>query len=533
MSIHLRPAATLSGDGSSTARRWWALGVLCCSLLMVNLDNTVLNVALPTLVRDLRATTSQLQWIVDAYVLVYASLLLVAGSIADRVGRKNTFLLGLAAFAAGSAWAAHCATVDTLIAARAGMGIGAAMMMPSTLSIITDLFRDDGERRRAIGLWAATSGLGIAIGPVVGGALLAHFWWGSVFLINVPIAAMAILCALPLVPNSRNAGGARIDIAGAVLSVVGLGLLLWSIIEAPVKGWTSTPVLLVGAGAAVVLVTFGWTEHRSGHPMLNLAFFRNRNFSAAVGSLSMVTFGLYATLFVMTQFLQFSLGYTALQTGLRTLPAAGAVALIAPMSATLVGRLGTRVVVVFGLAVTAGGLWQMSLATPQSGYGQVVAGMVMLGAGAGLALPAATSSVLATLPQSDTGVGSATNGAFMQVGGALGVAVIGSLTSTRYQNRMSGTLAPMHLPRWITDIIDGSLGGALTVAQHAGGAVGVQLGRLARSAYVDGMDLGLRTAAVVAAVGALVALLGLDSTGQQTRSHPTRLAEHGDTTSGR
>jgi len=214
------------GTGSPGFSRWLALAVLCVSILMVNLDNTVLNVALPTLVRDLHATSSQLQWIVDAYALVFGGLLLVAGSLADRVGRKRTFLAGVVAFAGGSAWAALSGSVDLLIAARASMGIGAALMMPSTLSIITDMFRDAGQRQRAIGLWAGTSGLGFALGPIVGGLLLARFWWGSVFLINVPIAVAGLLCALRLVPDSRNPAALRPDLAGAVLSTAGLGLVL-------------------------------------------------------------------------------------------------------------------------------------------------------------------------------------------------------------------------------------------------------------------------------------------------------------------
>ena len=226
-------------ERSPGSSRWLALAVLCVSILMVNLDNTVLNVALPTLVRDLNATSTQLQWILDAYALVFGGLLLVAGSLADRVGRKRTFLAGLVAFAGGSAWAAFSGSVGVLIAARASMGIGAALMMPSTLSIITDMFRDGGQRQRAIGLWAGTSGLGFALGPIVGGLLLAHFWWGSVFLINVPIAAAGLLCAISLVPDSRNPAALRPDVAGAVLSIAGLGLVLWSIIEAPVHGWSA------------------------------------------------------------------------------------------------------------------------------------------------------------------------------------------------------------------------------------------------------------------------------------------------------
>src|ERR1019366_3397863 len=274
------------------------------------LDNTVLNVALPTLVRDLGATSSQLQWIVDAYVIVFAGLILVSGSLADRFGRKRTFIVGLILFAAGSTWAAYSGSVGMLIAARASMGIGGSLIMPSPLAIITDVFSEPRQRQRAFGFWAATSGAGIALGPIVGGLLLAHFWWGSVFLINVPIAALALVLAFPFVPNSRNLQAGRPDVLGALLSISGLGLLLWAIIDAPVHAWSSPTVIGAGIGGVAVLVCFAVWERFASQPMLRLSFFRRREFSVAVLSVSMVMFGLFGALFVLTQFLQFDLGYT-------------------------------------------------------------------------------------------------------------------------------------------------------------------------------------------------------------------------------
>lgn len=490
----------------ATDRRWLALAVLCVSLLMVNLDNTVLNTALPTLVRDLHATDSQLQWIVDSYVIVFAGLLLVMGSLADRVGRKRVFLVGLTAFAAGSAWAAFSGSVSALIAARASMGIGAAMMMPSTLAIITNSFRDPGERQRAIGLWAGTSGVGIALGPIVGGALLARFWWGSVFLINVPVAAAGLLAAVPLVPDSRNPAARRPDLAGAALSITGLGLLLWAIIEAPVHGWTSGLVIGTGVAGLAVLGAFTIWEFIAAEPMLDLGFFRNRRFTGAVTSVGLVTFGLFGSLFVLTQYLQFELGYTALQAGVRVIPAAAAIAVIAPFSALAVRLAGSKLVLAAGLLIIAGGLWQMSGATTASTYLDTLPGMVMLGIGAGLAIPCATGSVMGSLPPEHTGVGSATNGTFLQVGGALGVAVIGSLLATRYQDRMTSVLAARHLTGLPAHLAEGSLGGALAVAGRIGGAAGAALAHLARAAFMSGMGLGLMTGAVVAGGGGLLAL---------------------------
>jgi EmrB/QacA subfamily drug resistance transporter len=502
-------ASARQGSASGPPRRWLALGVLCVSLLMVNLDNTVLNVALPTLVRVLHATSSQLQWIIDSYIMVFAGLLLVAGSLADRVGRKRTFLAGLAAFAGGSAWAAFSGSVHVLIAARASMGIGAALMMPSTLAIITDTFRGRGERQRAIGFWAATSGVGIALGPIVGGLLLARFWWGSVFLINVPVAAVGVALAIPLVPDSRNDAAGRAHLARAPLFLAGLGLLLWSIIEAPLQGWSSVPVIGTGLGGLAILALFGYWESVTKQPMLQLRFFRNRSFSAAIGSVGLVMFGLFGALFIMTQFLQFDLAYTPLQAGIRILPAAGAVALIAPLSTPLVRAAGTKLVVAAGLLSIAAGLWQVSGISVTSTYPDIIPGMVLLGLGAGLAIPAATGSVMGSLPRSDTGVGSATNGALMQVGGALGVAVIGSLLSTRYTGRMTAALAAYHLPHAIESAILGSVGGALAVAAHAGGAAGALLAYAARAAFISGGSLGLRTGAAVALAGCVLALLAL------------------------
>jgi len=504
-------AARPAGRAGAPARPWLALAVLCVSLLIVTLDNTVLNVVLPTLVRDLHATTSQLQWIVDAYVMVFAGLLLVAGSVADRVGRKRTFVAGLAAFAAGSAWAAFSGSVGVLIAARASMGIGAALIMPSTLSIITDMFRDGGQRQRAIGLWAGTSGVGIALGPIIGGLLLAHFWWGSVFLINVPIALVGIACGLPLVPNSANPGAAAPDLGGALLSIAGLGLVLWSLIEAPVHGWSSALVIGTGLGGLAVLALFGAWERASKHPMLNLDFFRQRQFSAAISSVGLVTFGLFGSLFVLTQYLQFDLGYTALQAGIRVLPAAGAIALVAPLSTAAVRAVGTKLTAAAGLAIIAGGLWQISGATVATTYLGTLLGMIMLGVGAGLVIPSGTASVMGSLPQEHTGVGSATNGAFLQIGGALGVAVIGSLLSTRYQDHITAAVAPYHVPQAVLTTILGSLGGALAVSAHVGGFLGAALGHLARSAFISGMDLGLTVGAAVALAGCLLALVALPS----------------------
>jgi EmrB/QacA subfamily drug resistance transporter len=496
--------------GAAPSRnRWAALAVLCVTVLIVNLDNTVLNVALPTLVRDLNASSSDLQWIVDAYIIVFAGLLLTAGSLADRVGRKKTFVAGLVIFAGGSAWAAFSGSVGLLIAARASMGVGGALMVPSTLSIITDMFREPALRQRAIAMWAGTSGLGVALGPIIGGLLLSHFWWGSVFLINVPIAAIGLLAAFPLVPDSKNPAAPAPDLTGAILTIAGIGLILWAIIEGPVRGWSSGLVIGGGVAGLVILGVFAVWERNSSHPMLKLDFFRMRSFSAAIPAVATAMFGLYGALFVLTQFLQFSLGYSALQTGVRLLPAAGTLLLAAPLSAAPVRFLGSKLTMGAGLALIAGGLWQISGATGATTFGGTVLGMVLLGAGAGLTLPTATGSVVGSVPRGDSGVASATSSTAIQLGGAIGVAVVGSLLSTRYQGRMSAALAGQHLSQPIVAAIQSSLGGALTVAAHAPAQTGELLARAARAAFVSGMDLGTLVAAIAALAGCLLALAWL------------------------
>ena len=312
----------LADPDTAYRRRWATLGVLCVSLLVIGLDNTILNVALPTLSRDLQASESQLQWIVDAYTLVFAGLLLTAGSLGDRLGRRRALVAGLAVFAGGSLWAAWSSSPGELMAARGVMGAGGAFIMPSTLSVLTNSFRDPAERTKAIGIWAAVSGVGIVLGPACGGWLLEHYWWGSVFLVNVPIALGAIVAARWLVPESRDPAAPRTDYLGAALSIAGLATLVWAIIEAPTKGWTSQPVLTAFALAAVLLTGFTVWERRAPEPMLNLTFLRSARFSAAAVSVTLAFFALFGSVFFLSQYLQFVLGYTPLETGVRVMPVA-------------------------------------------------------------------------------------------------------------------------------------------------------------------------------------------------------------------
>jgi EmrB/QacA subfamily drug resistance transporter len=515
----------LDQAGDQSAHRWGVLAVVCVSALIINVDNTILNVALPTLVRDLRATSSELQWIVDSYAMVFAGLLLVGGSLADRFGRKRFFLIGLAVFAGGSVGAALSGSVDLLIAWRAVMGVGAALTIPASLSIVNDVFRDPAERARAIGAWGGTIGLGIAIGPIAGGLLLSRFWWGSIFLVNVPVVIAGVLGALVLVPDSKNPVAERPDPEGAVLSIAGLGLLLWAIIEAPSDGWASGLVIGVGLASLVVLGSFVAWEAHSSHPMLPLQLFSNRRFSIAAAGEMLGTFGLLGALFVQTQFLQFDLSYSPLQAGIRILPIAVMLVVVAALSSSLVRVVGVKFTDAAGLASIAGGLWQVSAASRlATTYGDVVPGLLLLGLGAGLLLPTATNSVVGSLPQGDSGVGSASNAVALQVGGALGVAVIGSVLSTRYQDRMTAALAGRHVPSADAHTILGSLGGALGVAGRVGGVAGALLARAARSAFMSGTEISFLIATVVALGGALLMIAWLPSASpaSSTRSQPER-----------
>jgi len=475
-------------------------------LLVVSLDNTILNVALPVMARSMHATSSQLQWIVDAYAVVFAGLLLVSGSLGDRLGRKWVFMFGLALFAAGSATSAFSGTPDRLIAARAFMGLGAAAIMPSTLSILTNVFTGPGERARAIGIWSGTSGLGIAIGPVAGGWLLAHFWWGSVFLVNVPIAILGLLLAAWLVPNSKNPASKPPDPVGAGLSVVGMGMLLWGIIEAPNRTWTSPLVLAALAGAVVVLFFFVMWERHSTHPMLAVTFFSSRRFSGAIGAMFLVMFALMGGLFLVTQYLQFSLGYSPFAAGLRVAPIAAVVLVVAPLSMALVRRVGTKPVVFAGMGLIAGGLVLLAHVTVHGTYGDAWPAFVMMGAGTGLAFAPCTDSVMGSVPPAQAGVGAATNGASLQTGGALGVGVLGSLLNTRYEDRLTPVLHHYAMPQSIFHLITGSLGGALTVAHQLGGPLGTGLAAVAREAFVSGLDLAVTVGAIVVGAAALVVL---------------------------
>ena len=514
--VEMNERRAIDGGEALDHRRWAVLAVLCLTLLIINLDGTILNVALPTIVKTLHATSSQLQWIVDAYIIVLAGLLLIAGSLGDHLGRKWVFLGGLIVFAAGSAASAFSASPDQLVVARSFMGIGAAAIMPSTLSILTNVFTEPLDRARAIGLWSGTSGLGLAIGPVVGGWLLAHYWWGSVFLINVPIAAAACLAAMFVVPDSQNLSAKRPDLVGAGCSLLGIALLLWGLIEAPTRGWTSWAILGAILSAIFVIGVFIMWERHTSHPLVEVSFFQSRRFSVAMGALGLVLFALSGGLFLFTQYFQFSLGLSALQTGLRIAPIAAALLVAALLSSTFVRYVGTKAVIFAGMVLITIGFVMLTSVTINSTYSNVLPALFFLGIGTGLVVAPCTESVMGSVSVDLAGVGSATNSTALQIGSAVGVAVLGSLLNTRYQVDMRSLLGHLSVPVPIVRTTVGSLGGALDVAHRLGGTIGVQLATSARQSFISGMVLAVSVGAVISAAAAIVVAVFLPARGEDS-----------------
>jgi len=504
----------LAGTGRDTAqqggqaalppvRAWTAVVVLSVSLLMIGLDNTILNVTLPTLQAALSATSAQLQWTVDAYLLVFAGLLLAAGNLGDRWGRRRALQTGILIFGAGSLLAALSSTAGALIASRAVMGAGGALIMPSTLSIITSIF--SGPRRaKAIAVWTAVAGLGIALGPVTGGWLLEHYWWGSIFLVNVPIAALTLLAGAVLVPESRDPAAGRPDPVGVLLSIGGLLALVYGVIEAPTQGWTGPVTLTAFAGAVTLLTGFVMWELRCDHPMLDLRLFRDRRFSAASAAIALAFLALFGALFFLTQYLQLVLGYTALQAGARTVPVAAGLIAGAALSTPVALRYGTKFAVAVGMLLAASGLAVLTQVTTDSGYGSVLAALLLAGTGIGVAMAPATDSVMGALPLAKASVGSAMNDTARIVGGAFGVAVLGTIISQVYRSEIADTAA--RLPAPAAAPARDSLQAALHVAANMPGPGGDGLAEAARIAFTDATNRAALVGAAVALAAALVAL---------------------------
>jgi EmrB/QacA subfamily drug resistance transporter len=501
---------------------------LLLAAFVINLDTTIVNVALPTLVRQLHASTSQLQWVVDAFNLLFAASVLAAGSLSDRFGRKGMLLAGLSVFGLASLAGGLTDSPGQLIAARAVMGIGAAMVFPSTLSLLTNVFTERRERALAIGLWGAITGVAIALGPIVGGWLLQAFDWRSIFFAMTPVAAIAGVLAARYVPTSRDPHAPRTDRTGFALSTAMVGLLIYTIIEAPSHGWASTRTLGGFALTALLAAGFVAWERRTERPMLDLSLFRNPRFTAASASVAISFFALSGFIFLVTQYFQFLKGYGPLSTGVRLLPVASLVAISSILGTRLAVRLGTKLVVATGLLLMAAFyVWVTTIQTATS-YGTIAAQMVVLGTGMGLTSAPATEAIMGVVPKAKAGVGSAVNDATRLLGGTLGVAVIGSVYASLYASRLTRAL-PTGLPTTVARTAHESIGAALTTAARIGHAghptLATAIHHAASSAFLTGFHTANWVSAGVAAAGAVMALALLPAQptvpGEDTREAPT------------
>ena len=489
-------------------RRRQILLVLCLSLLVVVIDNTILNTALPTLARVLHAGTSSLQWITDAYTLCFAALLVPAGALGDRYGRRLSLIGGLAVFALGSTAAAFASGTGMLIGARVVMGLGAAFVMPATLSILNAVFPPK-ERPQAIAAWSAVAGVGIVVGPTLGGLLLSHFWWGSVFLINVPLVALALAGVLMTVPETAEPGSHRLDVPGTLLVAGALFAIVDAIIEAPGRGWTSGATLAETAVGLAALAAFVWWELRIEHPLIDLRVFAVRAFSASAAAVTVIFFALFGSLFVLTQYLQLVHGYSPLAAGVRALPFAIAMGAASPVSPVLAKRLGTRVIIPAGMAMMGLGLLDLSTAGVHTAYLPIAIAIAIMGAGMGLVMAPASTTIMSTVPAHQAGAGSAINDTIREVGGALGVAIVGSLAAAVYRSRLGSTLATAHAPGAVVHQAATSVAAADAIGAHVGGPAGGELLTAAHSAFVSAMATGIRVAAAVALVAAVAAIFAM------------------------
>ena len=498
-----QPPPFLARSADAAGRnRWVTLAVLCASLLVIVVDNTIVNVALPTLTRELGTSISQLQWVVDAYTLVFAGLLLTMGALGDKFGRRGALTAGLVIFGGASFVASLSTTADQLVLWRAVMGIGAALIMPATLSILTNVFTDAKQRAIAIGIWSGVAGLAVALGPVIGGFLLEHFSWGSIFFVNVPIVIAALIAGRLFVPTSRDPEAPRLDVPGSLLSIAGLGALVWTLIEAPSAGWLSNQTLLGGLIAISLLAVFIRFESRTESPLLDLGVFRNARFSAASGAITLLSFALFGFIFMVTQYLQLVMGYSALAAGVHTLPFAAAAVVTAPTSAKLAERFGTKLLVSGGLLSFTVGLAIASTSGVDTGYTRVWIAMLFMGGGMGMAQAPATESIMGSLPKEKAGVGSAVNDTTRELGGALGVAVIGSIMASLYASRVDTATTGLAAP--VREAAGESLGAAIGVSEQLG-AGGAGLVQSAQEAFVHAMTIASLITAAFAVVGALVA----------------------------
>ena len=498
------------------ARRWWVLATMTVCLLVVIMGNTILNVAIPTLQRELGATQAQLQWVVDAYILVFAGLLFSWGVVGDRIGRRTVLLIGLSIFAVGSVLAALSDSALELIAWRAVMGVGGAAVQPTTLAVITNVFPAR-ERGRAIGVWAGTAGIAVAGGPLAGGAVLEHFWWGAVFLTGVPVAVLGIIGVLAVVPESRDPSPGRVDVPGVLLSIVALAGLVYGIIRGGSgDGWTTPGVLVPLVGGLLLLAVFVWLQRRSPHPALDVSLFGNPAFSAAAGALGLNFFALLGATFYLVFYLQGVRGYSPLESGAALIPVALGMAVMAPRSSGLAERFGAKAVCAGGfvlIALSFAGVQLLDLTSP---VWLLLVVLAVQGVGMGAVMAPATESIMSVVPREKAGAGAAVNNSVRQVGGALGVAILGSLLAGSYAAQLGAEVD--RLPAGARQEASTSIVATLEAVRQVQEEGTPQAARAAeglvqpaREAFVSAMHVtavGTAAASLVAAVVVLVWLPG-------------------------
>ena len=491
------------------ARPYLALCVVCFGLVMVTLDASILNIALPAMSRDLNASTSDLQWIVDSYTLTYACLVLTAGSLGDRFGRRRSFLWGVAGFGLSSSLACLATSAAVLIAARVLMGVTGAFMTPASLSIVTNLFHDKRERARAIAIWAAGASLGAAAGPVLGGLLLQQFWWGSVFLVNAPIAAALVIVIPFLVPETRDPHPNRVDPCGALLSMLAMSALLWATIAGPDHGWTSATIIGGFGTAMIALVMFVWWELRCSHPMLDIDFFRNPAFSAANVANIAVIAGVSGSLFMFAQLLQSVLGYGPLQAGIRLAPFAIIAAAAGLASVRLANIIGRKRAMVGGLLLEAAGAALFLFYNSSQGYVTAAVFFSLVILGQSIVYPHSIASVMESVPEEKAGVASGVSNTCRLLAFSLGVAIAGSVLSSSYRHGLRTRAASLGLDRGDVDEAGRSIATAVRTADKLGGAKGDGLLHAAREAFNPAVHGAMLVAVVICVVGAIASIAWL------------------------
>ncbi len=505
------PNSAFSEEGHP--QRWFILGFLCLSLVLIVASVSSVNVALPSIQRDLNATNSDLQWIVDSYALVFAGLLLPLGSLGDHYGRRKVLIAGLLIFGVATGIASAADAANQIIVMRAIMGVGAALIMPATLSIITEVFSNK-EQPKAIAIWAGFAGAGGMIGPVGAGLALKWFWWGGVFLLTIPIVLVALFGSIFVVPPShRREHHFPFDPLGALLSIVAIGTLVFAVIEGPNYGWTDPAVLGSFALGFLTTICFIIWERSTQHPMLNPVYFKNRSFTLNSLVMTVVFFGLFGWLFMLTQYFQFAQGHSALDAGLRMSPSAVVMLLVAPRSAALAAKIGTRKIVSRGLLLVSLGIAGLAIITPAMPYWSVLLCLLVGACGAALLMPTVTQRIVSSLPSDEAGVGSAVNDTTREVGGSIGIAIVGSLLSVGYRREIGSTIDELSVEASVSgsqeavgalESAQDSIGRALIASMRIGGSIGERLQIAAVDAFDDGMTLGLGVAAGVVFLTCLI-----------------------------